>query len=47
MQLIMYICLQFPTLAVANVMLLKMYYIVLSAIVLPLKPQVISYRISH
>ncbi len=29
MQLIMYICLRFPTLSVANVMLLKMYYIVL------------------
>ncbi len=37
MQLIMYICLQFPTLAVAIAMLLKMYYVVLCAIVLPLK----------
>ncbi len=35
MQLIMYICLLFPKLSVANVMLLKMYYIVLCAIVLP------------
>ncbi len=37
MQLIMYICLRFPSLSVAIVMLLKMYYIVLCAIVLPLK----------
>ncbi len=37
MQLIMYICLLFPTLSVAIVMLLKMYYVVLCAIVLPLK----------
>ncbi len=37
MQLIMYICLRFPTLSAANSMLLKMYYIVLCAIVLPLK----------
>ncbi len=37
MQLIMYICLRCPTLSVANVMLLKIYYIVLCAIVLPLK----------
>ncbi len=35
MQLIMYTCLWFPTLSVANVMLRKMYYIVLCAIVLP------------
>ncbi len=37
MQSIMYICLRFPTLSVANIMLLKMYYIVLCAIVFPLK----------
>ncbi len=37
MQLIMYICLGFPTSTVAIVMLLKMYFIVLCAIVLPLK----------
>ncbi len=37
MQLIMYICLRFHTFSVVNIMLLKMYYIVLSAIVFPLK----------
>ncbi len=37
MQLIMYICLRFPTLSDAIVMLLQMYYIVLYAVVLPLK----------
>ncbi len=36
-ELIMNICLWFPTLSVTIVMLLKMYYIVLCAIVLPLK----------
>ncbi len=37
MQLIMYICLWFPTLSVANIMLAKMCYMFLSAIVFPLK----------
>ncbi len=37
MQSIMYICLRFPTFSVANIMLLKMPYIVLCAVVLPLK----------
>ncbi len=37
MQLIVYICLQFPTSSANIVMLLKMYYIVIRAIVLPLK----------
>ncbi len=35
MQLIMYICLRFTSFSVANIMLLKMYYIVICAIVLP------------
>ncbi len=39
---IMYICLHFPTLSVAHVMLLKMYYIVLCAISLPSKHLLIS-----
>ncbi len=37
MQLIMYIYLRFTTDLVANIMLLKMHYIVLCATVLPLK----------
>ncbi len=37
MQLIMCICLRSPTFSVANIMLLKMYYIVCCAIVLALK----------
>ncbi len=37
MQVIMYICQNFPTLSVANIMLLKMYNIVLGAIALSLK----------
>ncbi len=37
MQMIMYSCLRFPTLSVANVMLLNVYYLVLCALVLPIK----------
>ncbi len=37
MQLNMYICLWFPIFSVVSIMLLKMYYIVICAIVLPLK----------
>ncbi len=37
MQSIMNICLRFPTFSVANIMLLKMHFIVLCAVVLPLK----------